>query len=82
MADPALAKEEQPLRAWTSDQKILDRMRAVVMAANRLEHRSARPDVSDREILQLRRELTVAATAYEELVNSIGWQLPAPRRSE
>lgn len=69
------------MRSWISDPKVLDQMRAVVMAANRLQHRSSKPEVSDREILQLRRELSDAAAAYEELVDSIGWRLPAPRRS-
>lgn len=68
------------MRSWTTDRKVLDHMRAVVMAANRLEHRSTKPEVSDREILQLRRELSEAALAYEALVDSIGWRLPAPRR--
>ena len=79
MADLPLAREEEPLRTWTTDPKVLDRMRDVVMAANRLAHRSSRPDVTDREIIQLRRELAEAAEAYEELVGSIGWKVPGPR---
>ena len=64
---------------WASDPKVLQRMREVVMAVNRLEHRSSRPEVSDREILQLRRELVEAADAYEVAISSLGWQVPNPR---
>ena len=64
---------------WASDPKVLQRMREVVMAVNRLEHRSSRAEVSDRELMQLRRELAQAADAYEEAISSLGWQVPSPR---
>jgi hypothetical protein len=54
-------------------------MREVVMAANRLEHRAKRPEVSDREVIQLRRELAEAASAYEAALETVGWRVPGPR---
>jgi hypothetical protein len=67
------------LAAWVSDPKVLNLMRDVVMAANRLEHRGSRPEVSDREVIQLRRELDEAADAYEEALANIGWRVPGAR---
>ncbi|MDX6287238.1 MAG: hypothetical protein QOG53_2723 [Frankiales bacterium] len=66
--------------SWTSDATLLDLMRSVVVATNRLRYAEAKAEVDELTMTALRRSHRAATEALEEAFLTRGWQIPGSSR--
>ena len=62
--------------SWTSDGMLLDLMRSVVVATNRLRYAEAKAEVDEPTMKALRRSHSASAAALEQALLERGWQIP------
>jgi hypothetical protein len=62
--------------SWTSDGVLLDLMRSVVVATNRLRYAEAKAEIDEPTMTALRRSHNAAASALENAFLERGWQIP------
>ena len=64
------------MASWTNDGILLDLMRSVVVATNRLRYAEARAEIDETTMTALRRSHATAAAALEDAFLQRGWHVP------